>query len=492
MSRKFDVIIIGSGIGGLVTAAILSKKGMNVLVCEKNSYIGGYASSIDIEGFRFDVGAQDHTFLGKRGLEIINELDMQDDFIKITPHCKAIFPDYEFNWSTEDKTKEYFIKEFPEEEKGINDLFDEMEQIYNEIDHFTRYENLAFTLENHPHLLKNSSLCTTEFLNNYIRDDHLKSLLTTFSTFYQGSPPMRLSALHFAGLIESYFKVGAFYYRGGCTALTDKLRKIIEHNGGRIETDKEIKKIRIEGDAAVGVTASDDETIAGNFIVSNSDATNTFANLVGYEKLSPVFVSRLKRMRVGLSRCQLFIGAELNIPGDLPFVVFYKELYDFEKEVQSSINNEPVSMRCFIPTIVDSGLAKQGCQCISIAVLASYDNWIEKYRNGMQKYYDHSESLSDKLTAMVQRIFPKLAGDKIVVRKLITPVDLMKSTANYGGALYGWELTKSQTGTKRISYETPIRRLSLVGQWTVPGGSACLAFRSADIVSSAIKTTMEM
>lgn len=488
MNKDHKVIIIGSGVGGLVTAALLSKQGLKVLVYEQNPYIGGYASSINIDDFIFDIGAQDVTFLGERGIKIATELGIKQDYLKISPHAKTIFPDYEFYWSSKEETTDFFIREFPREKKGINSLFQTMDEMYHEIDSFFVYENLLHSfdgLEKYPHMLKYSTHSAVQFLDEHIQSEKLKTLLSSFCTFYQGSPPSRLSALHFTGLLMSYFKNGAYYYPGGCSAFTNRLRGIIEKNGGTIKTNSEVKQILLENNRAVGIVSGEGEEVRGDYIVSNIDALNTLSRLIGYENLSPSFVSRLNRMQTALSRCQIFLGVKMDA-GDIPFVTFLKEGYDTDREYELSIKNQPVSFRCFVPTAVDPKLAPPGCHCLSIAIVASFDEWINYYNQGESFYIEQMEKLSERILCMLEKMLPSFSRDKIIINKMITPIDLKKITLNNAGALYGWELTASQSGVRRLSFQSPIAGLYLAGQWTVPGGSVCLIFRSADIVSTAI------
>jgi len=181
----------------------------------------------------------------------------------------------------------------------------------------------------------------------------------------------------------------------------------------------------------------------------------------------------------------MFIGAKIDIK-DIPFVTFLKEDYDMDREFKMSENNQPISLRCFVPTVVDPKLASEGYHCISVVVIASYDKWIKFYNQGKDVYAGKIERLSTTLMYMLKKISPSLYDNQILVKRMITLMDLSQLTFNNSGALYGWELIPSQSGIKRLTFKTPITGLYMVGQWTIPGGSVCLIFRGVDLVSSSI------
>ena len=132
-----DVIIIGAGMAGLTCGCLLAKKGLKVLMIEKNQKVGGCCTSFEREGFSFDLSVQSIGECQKGGriwhlLETLNLLD-QIRFIPLEPAREYRFPDQRVTQSSRLETHiENLSSLFPKERKGIEEIYAILRKIFEE------------------------------------------------------------------------------------------------------------------------------------------------------------------------------------------------------------------------------------------------------------------------------------------------------------------------------------------------------------------------
>ena len=128
MNKKYDVVIIGAGIGGLVCGCYLAKAGLKVLICEQHSIPGGYCTSFSRKGYRFDSAVHYMGGINRGSFKgILNELGLENDirFIQNDPTDKIILKNSTtyIRANPHDTIKE-FKKSFPHESVNIVNFFE--------------------------------------------------------------------------------------------------------------------------------------------------------------------------------------------------------------------------------------------------------------------------------------------------------------------------------------------------------------------------------
>ena len=266
--------------------------------------------------------------------------------------------------------------------------------------------------------------------------------------------------------------------------MVEKLKETISEYGGLCSSSTPVDKIVVKNGKAVGVRSCGREIRAKN-IVSNIDVTETFLGLVGKENINSIFLTKIKTLKTSVSEYELFLGIKNGLSDRNFFKTFIKKTYSPDEEYDMFLKDKPLSCMFRIPSIVDGGLAPLNCHCLSIVYLSAYENWRSLKDQSQAAYEDRAETQAERLIKMVSPYLPGLKNS-IVRKKIITPLDLERFTANHKGALYGWQRTPQQIGRGWLEPVTPIENLYLVGHWTVPGGAAGLVMRSADITSKLI------
>lgn len=464
--KDYDVIIIGSGIGGLACAGILISEGIKVLVLEKNPTAGGYMTSFKRKGFTFDSAVDCFSGGGKDGAitHLLKRLDVEDEvnLVKIDPVRESIFPGMSVKtWSSINASIEELKMFFPQE-KGIDGFFEKAGEIYSGI---TGWANeIMQSKGDKPALpsvfLKYGGITYKKLMDDYLYDERLKSVLSDRCQFL-GLPPSRTSAINMTSLFMSYFISGAYRSEGGCQKLADALIKGIRKKGGHIIFNKEASRIITTGDTTAAVAVADGTEYTADFVVSNIDYMKTCSMLGdGYASASK---ERLLDYGVSPSFFILYIGAAM----DLSFLggsssICYFPSFDMEKvfDFRRTFTEEtPVGVA--IPTIQDRSMAPPDCHAIMVPVLTEY-SYTGSWKTEKQR-------LSNMLLKKAEKIIPGLSKQEVYL-EAATPATLERYTANYRGAAYGWKPIPWLRPIK-----TAVKNLYLAGHWDGLGGGIVTA-----------------
>jgi len=205
--NEYDVIVVGSGIGGLACGALLSKRGYRVLVLEQHSQVGGYCSSFKRRGFVFNAGVEDVSGLWERGplTYLLRELGLKKDDLFVRNTTKFIFKGRGIEAKNLDEFIKLLVEMFPNERESIHAFFREAEKAYDEcykdavygaplpaeiiVKVFGEKKLLNYPRE-HPHFYDWMNKTYKQKLDEYFRDEDLKALLCALLG-YLGTEPDR-------------------------------------------------------------------------------------------------------------------------------------------------------------------------------------------------------------------------------------------------------------------------------------------------------------
>ncbi|NJR73338.1 MAG: NAD(P)/FAD-dependent oxidoreductase [Scytonema sp. CRU_2_7] len=229
-SNQFDVIVIGSGIGGLTVAAILSKLNhKKVLILEQHFIVGGFTQEFKRKGFRWDIGVQAVTEMAKGDIgrvvfDYITEGKLQWEKLPNLSD-KLVYPDFTFEiYSNPQRNISDLIRMFPEEKASIKRYFSDLQKV-------TIWYKIHLIADFLPKWLqrliklcvgrlgKLARLTTKEYVERNFRNPYLKALLTSQWGAY-GLPPSQISFGIHAVAMTSYGK-GSWYPVGGSQAIVD-------------------------------------------------------------------------------------------------------------------------------------------------------------------------------------------------------------------------------------------------------------------------------
>lgn len=476
---KYDVVVIGAGMGGLGAAVYLAQKGYSVLVAEKHLYAGGYAHSFSRHKYTFDaavriVAGADN----KHGLlyDLLSKAGLQDKlpFIQLPEIFTAVYPEHRFTVPRGvDGLIDTYSRLFPNQREGIKTLVYEMQKIYNATIELLHARDPFHVMSNQV-IMKYRFLTFHELMHQHLTDE---KAIFTFSALwsYYGAPPTRGSALYFAYAIMSYFNEEIYYLKGSFQKLADALVTRIEEFGGEVCPRNEVKKIVVEDKQAKGIILQTGEYIEAPIVICNGDLKKMVHGLVGEEQFPTRYVKKLADMTVSMSAFEVFIGTDLPLESyEMAHETFIYQNYDYSKTYDQHMRLKQTGvaglsgLAISCPTLVDPSLAPQGKHTAILTTLVPYDvgaDWKEE----KPKY-------QEALIKMAEKVIPDL-GRHLDFVESGSPLTMERYTNNSQGATYGWEQNMKQM-TSRPQHGTPISGLYLSGHWTDPGGGVVSALLS--------------
>ncbi len=414
-TKDYDVIIIGSGMGGLVTATQLAAKGAKVLVLEKYLIPGGSAGYFEREGYRFDVGAsmifgfgdQGTTNLLTRALDAVNvSLETIPDSVQIHYHL----PD---NLELKvHKNYEKFIQElsdkFPQEKVGIRRFYDDCWQVFNclNVMDLLSLEEPRYLMRvffQHPFaclgLVKYLPQNAGDIARRYISDPELLKFIDMECYCWSVVPAEKTPMIN-AGMVFSDRHYGGINYpKGGVGTIAEKLVEGLEKIGGEILYKARVTNILIENGRAVGVKLANGQEYRAKRIVSNATRWDTFEKLLPKDRMPKKEQKWQQRYEKSPSFLSLHLGVKADVlpPGT--------ECHHIVLEQWETMEDEQGTIFVSIPTLLDPSLAPPDHHIIHTFTPSYMKEW-----QGLspQEYHHKKEAAATHLIERLEKIFPGL------------------------------------------------------------------------------------
>ncbi|MDJ1183320.1 carotenoid isomerase [Roseofilum casamattae] len=414
-SSHFDAIVIGSGIGGLVTATQLAAKGARVLVLESYLIPGGSAGYFERNGYRFDVGASMIFGFGDRGTTnlLTRALEAVDTSIETIPDPVQIH--YHLPEDLELKVhREYedFVGElsalFPHEKEGIRKFYDECWRVFNclnamELLSLEEPRYLMRVFFQHPlaclGLVKYLPQNVGDIARRYIKDPTLLKFID-IECYCWSVVPAELTPMINAGMVFSDRHYGGINYpKGGVGQIAQKLVEGLEKKGSTILYKSRVKRILVENNRAVGVELVNNTRYYGDRIVSNATRWNTFQSLLPEEMLPASEERWQKRYQKSPSFVSLHLGVDASV---LPEGT---ECHHILLENWEKMEESHGTIFVSIPTLLDPDLAPSGHHIIHTFT----PSWINEWKGlSYSDYNAKKEEVADRIINRLEAIFPGL------------------------------------------------------------------------------------
>ncbi|HKH43506.1 MAG TPA: NAD(P)/FAD-dependent oxidoreductase [Thermoanaerobaculia bacterium] len=482
---RYDAVIVGAGIGGLITANLLARAGLKTLLVEQHYMVGGYCSTFRRGGFTFDAATHFYPLLGNPETltgRLLGELGVRTGWVKMDPVDTFHFPDGS-RFAVPADLSTYLARlkaEFPEESAALDEFFGVVRETYLlGLLHYFRGKPLA-QIER---LVPYHSLSVRQALDRFFRDRKLKLLLTADCPHW-GSPPGRTSFVFDSMLRLSYF-LGNYYPQGGSQAFADDLARCFEEQGGHVLTSTHARKILIEDGAARGVEleilrGSDPPrgaqlTVKSDVVISNGDLLLTLERLIGAEHLPAGTIEAVRSLRLTYP-CFLFHLGLDDVPDD---VLDHIQGYYWDDWEMDEVGRGALRCKVFVPTLYEPAMAPPGKKIIIVQKVLDMD-----YET-VDDWPEHKRRIENLALGHLERLVPGIT-QKVVVSTSASAQTSWRFTLNQKGAMLGWEMSPEQLGEGRPDIKTPVRNLYLVGHWTRPGGGITPVIVSAQQVAAAV------
>ena len=480
---EYDVIVIGSGIGGLVTATQLAAKRAKVLVLERYLIPGGSAGYFEREGYRFDVGASMIFGFGKKGttnlltraLDAVGvEIETIPDPVQIHYHLPEnlelkVHRDYE-------KFLQELIRLFPDEQVGIRQFYDECWKVFNclnamELLSLEEPRYLLRVFWQHPQaclgLLKYLPLNAGQIARRYLRDPRLLKFIDMECYCWSVVPAERTPMIN-AGMVFSDRHYGGINYpKGGVGTIAQKLVEGLEKCGGRIRYRSRVTEIIREKGRAVGVKLANGDQYRAKRIVSNATRWDTFEKLLPIDEMPNKEQRWQKRYRKSPSFLSLHLGIKADV---LPAGT---ECHHIFLENWQQMESEQGTIFVSIPTLLDPSLAPPGHHIIH----AFTPSWLEEWAElSPTQYQQKKAAAAARLIERLESIFPGL-NQALDYQEVGTPRTHRRFLGREDGT-YGPIPRVKLPGLLAMPFNrTAIAGLYCVGDSTFPGqGLNAVAF----------------
>lgn len=332
MSRSFDAITIGSGLGGLTAAALLARAGHEVLVLERNQNFGGAATvyrhgQLAIEASLHEIDGLDAS---DPKLPILRALGIDRDlpFVDVGALHEVRSPLFERPFVMPhglEAASAAAKAQFPAHAKGIAQYFERIDAVRQAVALMSEHQDdRDWWLWNAPTLpwrlwplIRDRHATLSEVLTRLFGDSEAIKLALASNLSYYTDDPDTMPFIQFAIPQASYLVGGGHYVRGGSQALSDRLIAIIRDAGGAVEAGREVETILVDGARARGVrhraTRADDVREELAPILLGNAAPSVLASMLPQDKRA-AFLSRYEDRQPSISLWSIAIG--LSRPSD--------------------------------------------------------------------------------------------------------------------------------------------------------------------------------
>jgi phytoene dehydrogenase-like protein len=506
--KTYDAIVIGAGHNGLVNACYLQRAGLDVLVVEKNEWIGGAAVSRELSpGFLYSNCSYVCSLFRP---EIMRDLELPKHGLQVIAYeggavftqdgeYLASYRDHDAHrreyarWSPRDaEAYERYARDVTRQCRFIQPLL--MRTAPDPTGFRPRdLSELAFlarkfaglTAHEMAEMLRFWTMSISDFLDEYFETDVIKAYLALSGIIGTALGPMSPGTAyvllhHYMGEVDG--SVGAWgYARGGMGAVTKALAGSFRASGGTIRTDAEVERVLVKEGRAKGVVLVGGEEVAGTLVVSNADVKRTFLKLVEERDLPGPFLRRVRNFKIRGSSGKLNIALDSmpefpalppNSPclrGDLHFtdtVERMERAYDDWKAERWSA--DPF-VDMVIPTTLDPTMAPPGKHFMSCFV-----QYCPPKVGGREWTDGDRDAFAESVVSQIAGHSPGFR-DRIVHMEVRTPRELEAEVGLTEGNIFQGELTFDQLLFNRpvpgyAQYRSPVGGLYMCGSSTHPGG----------------------
>ena len=408
---QYDVVVIGSGLGGLTAANILAREGLSVLLCEQHYKLGGLATWFKRPGGHiFDISLHGFPYGMVKSCRRYWSQEIADSIVQLEG---VRFDNPMFSLTTtfnrDDFTK-LLVNDFGIEASAVSEFFDTARGM-------NFYDDQAMT--------------TGELFEKFFpgREDVIRLLMEPIT--YANGSTLEDPAITYGIVFSNFMSKGVYVFQGGTDKLVKSMEKVMKGNGVDVRINCDVEKINTNGGKVQSVVVNG-KTIKTKAVVSNSNLRSTIFDLVGEDKFDNSFVEDARAVRLNNSSTQVYMAMADGdtVPRETGDLLFSSTADRFKTNLLLS---RDVTSRTFSFYYPDTRPAGKGRTLIVSSTNANFEDWAHLDK---EAYEASKQDLVETTLEALEKYVPN-CRERIVHAEAATPITFEHYTKHINGASFG-------------------------------------------------------